>query len=151
MQLRRSFFDLYHAISWMEYRANSRKTGSMSYKDIMLLNIIMFMDDCTVSKLANMLNISKPAVTVKVNRFIEQGAVIKHKSKEDERINILQVSPAIYSIYGVEDRQINKALTKMVENNSPEDIKMFSQMLDQLSKYLVEFSQEDDEGSEAEK
>ena len=77
MDLRRSFFNMYHAISWMEFQTNVRHSGDMSYRDIMYINLIMFMDNCTVSKLADMLNISKPAVTVRVNQLIEKGIVIK--------------------------------------------------------------------------
>lgn len=136
--LRRSFFDMYHAISWMEFQTNVNHSGDMSYRDIMYINLIMFMDNCTVSKLAKMLNISKPAVTVRVNQLIEKGIVIKKKSKTDERVNILMISPEIYTMYGDEDRRINHSLAKLCEDYSPEDIAKFSEMLSSLSKNLVD-------------
>lgn len=136
--LRRSFFDMYHAISWMEFQTNVNHSGDMSYRDIMYINLIMFMDNCTVSKLAKMLNISKPAVTVRVNQLIEKGIVIKKKSKTDERVNILMISPEVYTMYGDEDRRINHSLAKLCEDYSPEDIAKFSEMLSSLSKNLVD-------------
>ena len=138
VDLRRSFFDMYHAISWMEFQTNVRHSGDMNYRDVMYINLIMFMDNCTVSKLAEMLNISKPAVTVRVNQLIEKGIVIKQKSKVDERVNILMISPKMYTLYGDEDRRINHSLTKLCEEYSPEDVAKFSEMLASLSKNLVD-------------
>ncbi len=138
MDLRRSFFDMYHAISWMEYQTNVRHSGDMSYRDIMYINLIMFMDNCTVSKLAEMLNISKPAVTVRVNKLIEAGIVIKQKSKVDERVNILMISPKVYTMYADEDKRINHSLIKLCEDYSPEDVNKFTEMLASLSKNLVD-------------
>ncbi len=137
MDLRRSFFNMYHAISWMEFQTNVRHSGDMSYRDIMYINLIMFMDNCTVSKLADMLNISKPAVTVRVNQLIEKGIVIKQKSKLDERVNILMISPKVYTTYGDEDRRINHALAKLCEEYPPEDVDRFAEMLNSLSENLV--------------
>ena len=137
MDLRRSFFNMYHAISWMEFQTNVRHSGDMSYRDIMYINLIMFMDNCTVSKLADMLNISKPAVTVRVNQLIDKGIVIKQKSKLDERVNILMISPKVYTTYGDEDRRINHALAKLCEEYPPEDVDRFAEMLNSLSENLV--------------
>lgn len=121
----------------MEFQTNVRHSGNMSYRDIMFINLIMFMDNCTVSKLADMLNISKPAVTVRVNQLIEKGIVIKQKSKLDERVNILMISPQVYTTYGEEDRRINHALTKLCEEYPPEDVERFAEMMNSLSEDLV--------------
>lgn len=138
MRLRRSFFNLYHSISTMEYRMNSRHSGDLSYRDILYINMIMFMDDCTVSKLAKIMNITKPAVTVRINHLIEEGVIIKQKSKSDKRVNILIVSPMIYSMYGSEDKTINHALNKIREEYTSEEIAKFVEMLDSLSHNLVD-------------
>ena len=84
-----------------------------------------------------MLNISKPAVTVRVNQLIEKGIVIKQKSKLDERVNILMISPKVYTTYGDEDRRINHALAKLCEEYPPEDVDRFAEMLNSLSENLV--------------
>ena len=133
MNLRDSFFHLYHSLNAMEFQTNSKKSGDLTYRDLMYINLIMFMDDCTVTKLAEVMNISKPAVTMRVNRLIEQGIVIKQKSREDERVNILMLSPETYTRFGENDKRINHALRKMYEEYPPEDIKMFAGMLDRLA------------------
>lgn len=133
MNLRESFFHLYHGINAMEFQTNSQKSGDLSYRDLMYINLIMFMDDCTVTKLAEVMNISKPAVTMRVNRLIEQGLVIKQKSREDERVNILMLSPATYTRFGENDKRINHALLKICEEYPPEDVKLFANMMDRLA------------------
>ncbi len=138
MNLRHSFFDLYHSISTMEFRMNSKTQGDVSYRDIMYLNMIMFMDECTVSKLADLMGITKPAVTVKINHLIEQGLVLKQKSKTDERVNMLMVAPKVYTMYSDEDRQINRALAKLCEDYPPDEVNKFSEMLESLAKNLID-------------
>lgn len=133
MNLRESFFHLYHGINAMEFQTNSQKSGDLSYRDLMYINLIMFMDDCTVTKLAEVMNISKPAVSMRVNRLIEQGLVIKQKSREDERVNILMLSPATYTRFGENDKRINHALLKICEEYPPEDVKLFANMMDRLA------------------
>ena len=133
MNLRESFFHLYHGINAMEFQTNSQKSGDLSYRDLMYINLIMFMDDCTVTKLAEIMNISKPAVTMRVNRLIEQGIIIKQKSREDERVNILMLSPATYTRFGENDKRINHALLKICEEYPPEDVKLFANMMDRLA------------------
>ena len=137
VMLRRNFFKMYHSISTMEFRSNSNIQGDMSYRDIMYLNIIMFMDECTVTKLVELLNITKPAVTVKINSLVERGYVIKEKHPTDSRINILTASPSTYTLYSREDRRINMALESMLKEYSPEDIEKFSEMLGMLAENLV--------------
>lgn len=133
MNLRESFFHLYHGLNALEFQTNSKKSGDLTYRDLMYINLIMFMDDCTVTKLAEIMNISKPAVTMRVNRLIEQGIIIKQKSREDERVNILMLSPATYARFGENDKRINHALAKICEEFPPEDVKVFAKMMDRLA------------------
>jgi len=137
VMLRRSFFKLYHALNTMEFRSNSDLHGDMTYRDIMYLSIIMFTDDCTVTKLVDLLKITKPAVTVKVNSLVERGLVIKQKSPDDSRVNILTASPATYAIYGKEDRRINLALEMMLNDYTLDDIEKFSEMINALAHNLT--------------
>ena len=133
MNLRESFFHLYHGLNALEFQTNSKRSGDLTYRDLMYINLIMFMDDCTVTKLAEIMNISKPAVTMRVNRLIEQGLIIKQKSRKDERVNILMLSPETYARFGDNDKRINHALAKICEEYSPEDVKIFANMMDRLA------------------
>jgi len=147
VMLRRSFFTLYHSINTMEFRTNSDVHGDMTYRDIMYLSIIMFTDDCTVTKLVKLLKISKPAVTVKINSLVERGLVIKQKSPDDSRVNIITVSPATYAIYGQEDRRINLALEMLLKEYSIDDIEKFAEMVNALAHNLThtELDRNDDD------
>ncbi len=136
-ELRDSYFKMYHAISWMEYQTASH-SADMTWRDIIYINLIMFMDDCTVSKLADMLNLSKPAVTIKINNLIQQGIVIKTKSTEDARVNILTIAPWVYTLYSKEDRRVNRALEELHKEYTTEDLKTFTEILNKLSSALVD-------------
>lgn len=55
----------------------------VSYNTLLYLDLIYFIPDCTASKIAQQLHISKPAVTSKINDMIAQGLV--KKGSEPER------------------------------------------------------------------
>ena len=64
----------------------------LSYNSLLYLNIIDQMEACTVSKIAEILHITKSAVTVKVNELVKQGLVVKEQSTEDKRVFYLRLN-----------------------------------------------------------
>lgn len=61
----------------------------VSYNTLLYLDLIYFIPDCTASKIAQQLHISKPAVTSKINDMIAQGLVKKVQSQKDKRVYYL--------------------------------------------------------------
>jgi DNA-binding MarR family transcriptional regulator len=48
-------------------------TPGMTYNSMLYLNIIAGTGECTVSKLADILNVSRSAVTIKVNELVNMA------------------------------------------------------------------------------
>lgn len=83
---------------WYEITVNQlRNQQGKCMKDIsfntsMYLDLVKFRGTATVSSIAEDLDISKAAVTMKVNELVKQGLVKKIQSEEDKRINHLEVT-----------------------------------------------------------
>ena len=93
MNLRDSFFHLYHGLNALEFQTNSKRSGDLTYRDLMYIQ----------------------------------------KSKNDERVNILMLSPETYTRFGDNDKRINHALVKICEEYPAEDVKTFANMMDRLA------------------
>lgn len=127
---------LYFALSQMELGLASG-SDNVSYRDVLYLDLIVSTPDCTVSKIADMLRVSRPAVTTRVNSLVEQGLVVKTKSPDDERVNILTVSDSTNEVYAEEGRVIDRAMSRLVRRYPPESMDMFCEMLDSLCDDLI--------------
>lgn len=74
--------------------------NGLSYNSLLYINVIEQLEDCTVSKLAQALHITKSAVTIKINELVRQKLVLKEQSSMDKRVYYLKLSPEIANIMG---------------------------------------------------
>lgn len=66
---------------------------TLTYNSLLYLELIFSMKGkCTASRIANLLQVSKPAITLKINALIRQGLVLKVPDPDDRRQNILTVN-----------------------------------------------------------
>ncbi|MDR0597567.1 MAG: MarR family transcriptional regulator, partial [Treponema sp.] len=70
-------------LRWMQKEDHS---FGLSYHSLLYLNVIAGAPDCTVSRLADMLGITTPGITEKVNGLVRKGLVEKTQSREDRRV-----------------------------------------------------------------
>ena len=118
---------------------NKRESGkNITYNSIMYLDIISYKEKCTVSSLAQLLNISKSAVTIKVNELISQGLVCKTQSQEDKRVFYLSVSPEIWEEGQKQNNAFAGAIKKLKQDFSMQELETFCKVLDDLGKRIWE-------------
>ena len=117
MELRKALDSFYYSTALCDLRLMNRQfiDENITYNSLLYLELIYAMDGrLTASKIAEMLCVSKPAVTLKINELIRQGLVVKTPDPKDRRQNLLSIN---------ED----------AEMFSEEDIEKFCQMLNVLS------------------
>lgn len=56
--------------------------NGLSYNSLLYINVIEQMKECTVSKMAAVLKITKSAVILKINELVKQGVVVKSRAKK---------------------------------------------------------------------
>ena len=124
---------------WYEITVNQlRNRQDKCMKDIscntsMYLDLIKFRDKATVSSIADDLDISKAAVTMKVNELVKQGLVKKVQSEEDKRINYLEVTDTISEDYEIYFRPLRHAIETIREKYTQEKIDVFCEVLETFS------------------
>lgn len=107
---------------------------NITYNSLLYLELIFSMKGkCTASKIAELLHVSKPAVTLKINSLIHQGLVYKIPDPDDLRQNLLIVNEEAVPKYKVYRRQDSEAIGRIKESFSEEEIQKFCRMLDIIS------------------
>lgn len=107
----------------------------LSYNSILYLNVISQMQDCTVSKIADALKITKSAVTLKVNELVKQGAVVKTQSREDRRVYDIKINSRLEKIFCIYDQVFEKIELDLGKKYSKEQLETFREILHTISGY----------------
>ncbi len=111
---------------------------NITYNSLLYLELIYTMGGrCTASKIAELLYISKPAVTLKVNELIKLGLVSKTPDPQDHRQNLLTINEDVIPKYHYHSQQYAKAVQEVQRRFSPEEIETFCKMLRILSDVSV--------------
>ena len=130
---------LKHAL--VELRVVSRDVfdeSQLEYYDTLYLSAISQAGRTTVSDLAVSLGVTKPTVSVRVNKLVEEGYVTKERSKEDGRVFWLTLSDKMKVAYDDEMRIAMAVETELEGKYSEEEMECFSQMLSDASRILDE-------------
>lgn len=109
--------------------------NKLSYNTILYLNVIALTENCTVSKLAEALNITKSAVTLKVNEMIKQNLIVKEQSQEDKRVFYIRLSPEMKKVISIYNQIFQKIEKKVMEKYSQEELNTFIKILNNISSY----------------
>ncbi len=134
MTIRTSFDRIYRAMTVMEQCVDERQgTMDLTYKEMMYLYLIDLTEDCTVSKLADMINVSLPAVTKRINSLEERGLVQRTRSEGDGRVKTVTLSERGAALSKRTDDLFYPILDRFAERFPQEDVARFCMMLDMLS------------------
>lgn len=128
----------YYRTSVSELRWLNEDDRSITYNSMLYLNVIAYTQDCTVSKLAEIVRITKPAVTIKVNELEKRGFVVKERSLEDRRVIYLRLSPSMAELYGMYDRLGISTELELRKKYSEQELSLFSVMLRDVANATME-------------
>ena len=141
MELRKALDRFYYSEALCDLRMMNRKMldDNITYNNLLYLELIYTMEGkCTASKLAELLYLSKPPVTAKVNELIRKGFVIATPDPKDHRQHLLTVNEEKLPKYKFHSRQDKSAIDKVRASFTPEEIAKFCQMLDMISEVSFE-------------
>lgn len=140
MKLKNAISKFYFDMTINELRLMNSNISypNITYNSLLYLDIITYKEKCTVSFLADALNVSKSAVTLKINELIKQGFVIKTKSTDDKRINYLTVKQEVIDETKIYDTMLYKAINSIEKDYSSQEVELFCDMLQLISKCFSE-------------
>lgn len=112
------------------------KDGSLSATEAYSADVIYLLGDPTVSSFAEVLGISQPNATYKINNLEAKGYVRRSTSDEDRRECRVSVGNRFYSYYNTDYPFIRQGIEEMSAKYTPEQIEQFEQMLEELNRSL---------------
>lgn len=136
MELRKALDTFYYSTALCDLRLMNRHFvgENITYNSLLYLELIFTMNGtCTASKIAELLHISRPGVTQKLNELMQQGLVTKTPDPVDRRKYYLSVNETAMPKYKVYRRQDSEAIQRITDRFSSEDIHKFCEMLDIIS------------------
>ncbi len=141
MDLRKALDTFYYSTALCDLRLMNRQfvDENITYNSLLYIELIYTMNGtCTASKLAKLLNVSKPGVTLKLNELLRQGLITKTTDPNDKRKNYLTVNEEAIPQYKVFRRQDSEAIKRITERYTMEEIGKFCEMLDIISEINFE-------------
>ncbi len=141
MELRKSLDTFYYSSALCDLRLMNKQfvDKNITYNSLLYIELIYTMNGtCTASKLAELLHVSKPGVTLKLNELMKQGLITKMPDPHDKRKHYLSVNDEAIPQYKVFRRQDSEAIKRITERFTPEEIGKFCEMLDIISEINFE-------------
>ncbi|MGL5972851.1 MAG: MarR family transcriptional regulator [Oscillospiraceae bacterium] len=137
MNLEKSINKLLYSttINELSLMTNKFLSEDITYNSILYLDIIGLTENCTVTKLSEMLKISKPAVTAKVNELIKKGFVLKKQSTEDKRVYYLMLTNQNKKIHQKYDKATSKTIEFVKNKYSKSEITTFCEVLESFNNF----------------
>ncbi len=115
----------------------------ITYNSLLYLDIIACTPKCTISYIANLLNVAKSAVTLKVKELEKRGLIEKTQSLRDKRIFYLSVKHEMAREYMEWGKSINGAVKEINENYTQEERRVFCEMLCIISRHYTNGGEND--------
>ena len=114
------------------------KDGSLSATEAFAADVIYLMGNPTVSRFAEVLGISQPNATYKINNLEAKGYVTRTGSEEDRRECRVSVGERYYRYYDTDISFVAPVLAKMQDKYTPEQIALFEMMMADMNTFLQE-------------
>ena len=110
-------------------------TMGISYHSMLYLNVIASVENCTITQLAELMQITKSGATIKVNELVRRGFVEKTQSTEDGRVFHLTLTRGIGDMYKMFNGMGVDIERELTEKYSAAEVELFVQMLCDVSDY----------------
>lgn len=115
---------------------SSKLDNKITYNSLLYLELIEATENCTVSYIANALNIAKSSVTLKVKELQKLGLVEKKQSEQDRRTYYLTITHQAEDLFKVYNLSLDNAVAEIEEQYTKEDIQKFNEILLVLTRHF---------------
>ena len=113
------------------------REGSLSAMEAFSIEIIHALNEPTIGRFAEFLNISQSNATYKVNNLIKKGYLKKQNSDTDRREYHLVLSEKYYNYTDIMRSYVKTVLGRIEESFSKEELELFSDMLVRISAEMM--------------
>ena len=114
------------------------RDGSLSAMEAFSLEVIKMLDNPTVGRFAEFLNISQSNATYTVNNLIKKGYLVRQNSSNDRREYHLVLSEKYYNYMALFSSYQKTVIERIEKRFPPEDLERFDEILRVISEELME-------------
>ncbi|MCI5119454.1 MAG: MarR family transcriptional regulator [Candidatus Electrothrix sp. LOE1_4_5] len=108
----------------------------LSIAQMNLLMTVRSHEELTLSRLAELLKVSPPSVSVMVERLVERKMLTRNRSSTDRRKVIISLSPESQQRIETMEEQMLAAFIALVEELGPETARKWGEVLEQVEEVL---------------
>lgn len=141
LMLQDSFLEVYDKFKLEFFRRIfeqvREREGSLTAMEAFSIEIIHALNEPTIGRFAEFLNISQSNATYKVNSLIKKGYLKRQNSDTDRREYHLVLSEKYYNYTDIMRSYVTTVLGRIEENFSPDEVKLFSDMLERISEEMM--------------
>lgn len=112
------------------------KDGSLSATEAYAADVIYLLKNPTVSTFAEVLGVSQPNATYKINNLETKGYVSRSVSDADRRECRISVGDRFHTYYDTDYPFITQGLKALEQDYSPKELALFESMLKSLNDAL---------------
>lgn len=113
------------------------REGSLTAMEAFSIEVIHALNEPTIGRFAEFLNISQSNATYKVNSLIKKGYLKKEISDTDRREYHLVLSEKYYNYTDIMRSYVKTVLDRIGEKFTPEEVNLFSDMLLRISSEMM--------------
>ncbi len=135
-KLSKALDKLWHDMSLAELKKlhDSTNLAKLSYHDTLYLNMIdCYPNKYTSSKIADLLKITRPSVTQRINELEKKGYVVRTQSIEDKRVFYLSLNPRSDYVLDISQKEENNIYTEFIQKFGAGNLNLFCEMIDFIS------------------
>ncbi len=122
------------------------KKSELSYHDTLYLNIIeAHPNEYTSSQIADLLNITRPSVTGKINQLCNKGYILRTQSENDKRVYYLSINPDSPKDYETTASYEDEIERSVLERFGKDNVDLLCEMIEYLSCVMCENVSEEKE------
>ena len=131
MKIKTAVSRFYYDMTLSELRRmhSSAILPKISYNSLLYLDLVDMTPNCTVSRLAEALHVSKSAVTMKIRELAAQGLVEKIQSVDDRRVFYIRVKSEVVEEYRSYNQSLLRATAVVEGRFDRKDINTFCEVL----------------------
>lgn len=112
------------------------KDGSLSATEAYSADVIYLLGNPTVSAFAELLGISQPNATYKINNLASKGYVTRTYSDTDRRECRVSVANKFYAYYDTDYPFLAEAVDRLSEKYTPEELALCERILADLTEAM---------------
>lgn len=142
-QLQASLSKFFHDMTLAELRLQNKisTTPQLTYNDLLYLSLISSHSGVyTASKIADMLYVSRPAVTQKINALEKMGYLRKEQCQADKRVQYLHiVDEGKHAMHAHQwEATDSNIVAQLSQKYKPQEIAVFCTMLDEIGEIFLQ-------------